>query len=103
MSDTELLGAGVNGSRSYAAAKPTATPPTISATTAATISSTRPVRTGGRGTMTVGGSGGRTDWAQVGGCTGALIEAIMLAIDSFIAALSDDEFAAMVQRTRGTL
>ena len=33
----------------------------------------------------------------------APIEAIKLAIDSFIAALSDDEFAAMVQRTRGTL
>ena len=33
----------------------------------------------------------------------APIEAIKLAIDSFIAALSHDEFAAMVQRTRGTL
>jgi outer membrane lipoprotein SlyB len=73
LSDTELLGAGANGSRSYAAAKPTATPPTISAITAATIGSTCPVRIGGRGTMTVGGSGGRTDWTQVGGCTGARI------------------------------
>lgn len=30
----------------------------------------------------------------------APIEAIMLAIDSFVAALSPEEFAAMVQRTR---
>ena len=31
----------------------------------------------------------------------APVEALLLAIDSFVAALSEDNFAAMVQRTRG--